>query len=78
MLNAGEISDAVAGIQIYQCGYYALCEARNCARLAMTVARSIDKIGRPLKQYDLCAEHTATIIKREIDRGREVRDWRAT
>ena len=77
MLNAGEISDAVASIQIYQCGYHASCDARNCRRLAVTVARSIDKIGRPLKQYDLCAEHTAIVIRREIDRGREVRDWRA-
>jgi hypothetical protein len=78
MLNAGEISDAVAGICIYECGYNARCDARNCTRVAVTVARSIDKIGRPLKQYDLCATHTEFVVRREVQRGREVRDWRAS
>jgi hypothetical protein len=77
MLNAGDISDAVAGICIYECGYYADCDARNCTRLAVTVARSNDKIGRPLKQYDLCAAHTAFVMRRELGRGRDVRDWRS-
>jgi hypothetical protein len=78
MLNAGEISDAVAGICIYKCGYFAHCDARNCKRRAATVARAVDKIGRPLKQYDLCAKHTEFVIRREVQRGREVREWRAS
>ena len=77
MLDAGEISDAVAGICIYHCGYFARCNARKCTRLAVTVARSIDKIGRPLKQYDLCAAHTEFVIRREVKRGRDISDWRA-
>jgi len=63
-----------AGMFIYECGYHARCDARNCTRLAVTVARSIDKIGRPLRQYDLCAIHTAFVISREAQRGRHISD----
>ena len=55
-----------------------VAQRRNCKRRAATVARAVDKIGRPLKQYDLCAKHTEFVIRREVQRGREVREWRAS
>jgi hypothetical protein len=78
MLDTGEISDAVDAIRVYFCGYPTRCRARGCHRSAVALARSIDKIGRPLRQYELCSSHASYVMERERAKGRDVKDLRTS
>ena len=65
--------DELSGKQIdfYDCHYVARCTIHICLAQATTIARYVDGNGRPLRQYELCPEHTDWLMRRE-----SVRDWR--
>ncbi len=67
-----KLSNDVKAIELWPCGYDALCKVRNCKARATTIARSVDAGDRPIKQYELCASHTESVAERERGRGREV------
>jgi len=67
-----KLSNDVKAIELWPCGYDALCKVRNCKARATTIARSVDAGGRPIKQYELCAPHAESVAERERGRGREV------
>ena len=48
-----KLSNDVKAIELWPCGYDALCKVRNCKARATTIARSVDAGDRPIKQYEL-------------------------
>jgi hypothetical protein len=62
---------SVKRIEFYDCHYVAGCTIHICLAQATTIARYVDVNGRPLRQYELCAEHSDSLARRE-----SVRDWR--
>jgi hypothetical protein len=66
------MSEEVKEIEFWPCGYQAQCKVRNCRAKATTIARSVDLIGRPIDQYELCAAHAEQVAERERRKGREV------
>jgi hypothetical protein len=71
-LAGGAVMDALAvkRIEFYDCHYVAGCTIHICLARATTIARYIDGNGRPVGRYELCAEHTDRLARRE-----SVRDW---
>ena len=66
------MADNVKAIELWPCGYQALCKVRNCQAQATTIARAVDAGGRPIRQYELCASHAAQTAERERGRGRKI------
>jgi hypothetical protein len=66
------LTDETKTIELWPCGYDARCNVKNCNAKAMTLARSVDAGGRPMKQYELCSIHAEQVAQREQGRGREI------
>jgi hypothetical protein len=66
------MSEAVKEIELWLCGYQAQCRAKNCRARATIVARSVDLIGHPIDQYELCAVHAEQVAERERAKGRGI------
>jgi hypothetical protein len=62
----------VEEIELWPCGYEARCRVRNCRARATTIARSVDSIGRPMTQYELCMPHAEQVAERERNKGRAI------
>src|SRR5271167_2437144 len=56
---------AIKEIEIGPCRYGAPCSARRCDANATVIAHAFDTGGRPVRQYDLCVEHSIFIARRE-------------
>jgi hypothetical protein len=61
----------VKKIELQTCHYVARCTIPICLAQATIIARYIDVHGRPLRHYELCAEHTHWLARRE-----SAQDWR--
>jgi hypothetical protein len=62
---------SIKKIELHTCHYVARCTAHICVAHATIIARYIDVNGRPLRQFELCAKHSACLSERE-----RARDWR--
>jgi len=61
----------VKKIELHICHYVARCTIHICVSQAIIIARYIDVNGRPLRHYELCAEHADWLARRE-----SAQDWR--
>jgi hypothetical protein len=66
------MADEAKEIELLPCRYQAPCRVKNCHARATTIARTVDSIGRPLKQYGLCTPHAEQVAEREKSKGREI------
>ena len=64
--------DETKTIELWPCQYDARCKVRHCKGKATILARSVDRGGRPIKQYELCSAHADQVAQREKLRGRDI------
>ncbi len=72
-----DFDPAPAAVHIYTCEDTMRCTARGCERLARLIARKVDAAGRPLRQVELCFQHTRVIVACESQLGLKIRDRRS-
>jgi len=65
-----------APVELHRCEYVTRCHAKNCRQRATTIARMIDKVGRFIRQIELCDRHAEVVAERERGRGLNVVDER--
>jgi len=70
------LDPAPATLELARCEYVSHCHAKNCRQRATTIARKIDKVGRFIRQIELCDRHTEVVAERERRRGLKVVDER--
>jgi len=54
-----------ATVELGRCEYVAPCRKKNCRQRATTIARKIDKVGRFIRQIELCDRHAEIVAERE-------------
>jgi len=66
------MADNTIIVELWPCGYDALCTVKNCKAKATTIARSMDSGGRPIRQHELCEAHAQQVSGRERSKGRDI------
>jgi hypothetical protein len=72
-----EFSEQPAILDIYRCAYSAPCRARGCRMRGILIALKCDAGGRPIRQIELCLDHTRVVMAREATRRLEICDHAA-
>jgi hypothetical protein len=52
-----------AGIEVLNCGYWAVCQDRKCDERATVTLRYLDDQSRPIRQEDYCRRHGEHVIR---------------
>jgi hypothetical protein len=68
-------------VELIDCGYRTRCasggERTRCSNLAKAIARTVDHLGRPLRQGELCRQHVTSLILYARAVGLEIHDKRS-
>jgi thiamine monophosphate synthase len=75
-LSQGEDFNKAAELEVGAIGFRARCAAVSCPNLARSIARTVDRHGRPLGQRELCNRHMREAIDEALRIGLGIHDKR--